>query len=407
VAAALGPVLALALSSAAMLAGCRAREDSMSGGAAPAGDPFYWDNAGGQTSPGSSGPAAPADSAGPDSGAPPAGAAPAAAAGTGLPYPPPSGAVIPEPPTLDYSVDPFRRADGLPEPPRPADAPSPDASWEVYRAHRPIVAGAGERARIPPWKEMGRRVPNAEPFGPGQEVPDGTDIEELPGKLPFAELPSDASRDERIRTRDACRRLVEQDAGNLRALWCLAKALQDLGEAEAALVAYDKLTAAAPGLPEAHLERGVLLSDMFRHDEALISLDRADALEPGWDVHLNRGIALCFGERFRLAEWDLWKAVEAEPEDGNAYWDLAWLYAQVGDAKRAVEMLRFAARDEQLFGGRFWARNVYGDLFLKPIHDDPVFVDYVGRLPPKPFRRQADNPVLDKYLMEHSRGKAR
>ena len=188
--------------------------------------------------------------------------------------------------------------------------------------------------------------------------------------------------------------MLAGDPSNLLALWHRATARALLGEGGPALDDFTRLVEAAPGFAAGWREHGILLSDLFRFDEALRSLDRAAVLEPDRDVYLNRAIALCFSRRFPEAEWDLWKAVDLDPEDGNAYWDIAWMYAQRGDAASAVEALRFAARDEELFARRFGRNEVLYDVFLAPIRESVEFQTYVARLPPRPFAPEPAARVL-------------
>ncbi len=116
---------------------------------------------------------------------------------------------------------------------------------------------------------------------------------------------------------------------------------------------------------------------------ALQAMDRAELLVGEGDhmVHLQRGIVLCFAGRFEESEWDLWKAVEASPLDGNAYWDIAWLEAQRGDGAATARAMRFAARDARLFAMRTCQEEVLCDPYLKPVYADPAFQAWVKRLP--------------------------
>ncbi len=261
-----------------------------------------------------------------------------------------------------------------------------------YLADPGVAAQPGEAPVIPPWEGMGRRL-----YTPPDTaaLPAAIDVWDLPGKVGGLVEPDERlSRAEIERVRDEALARVERDPGDLLALWHAAAARQVLGDAGGALGGYNQLIIQAPGLVPAHIQRSILLTDLFRFEEALAELDYAEALEPSWDVYLNRGIALCFAERFDEAEWDLWKAVEADPVDGNAYWDLAWVYAQRGDAEGAVEMLRWAARDRELFSRRFTRDKVRYDVFLSAVGGDQVFVRYTERLPRSPFIDEPQDAVL-------------
>ena len=263
---------------------------------------------------------------------------------------------------------------------------------DAYLADVRVAAQPGERPEIPPWEGMGRRVydpPDA------ATLPVAVDVWDLPGDVAdLAEPDERMSLDELVGIRDAASAMVRQDPGNLLALWHATAAKQVLGDAVGALGGYNQLVIVAPGLAPAHVQRAILLADLFRFEEALAELDYAEALQPGWDVYLNRGIALCFAERFEESEWDLWKAVEADPEDGNAYWDLAWVYAKRGDAENTVEMLRWSARDRELFSRRFTRDKVRYDVFLSAVGGDSTFVAYTERLPVVAFVEEPDDRVL-------------
>lgn len=270
---------------------------------------------------------------------------------------------------------------------------------EQFLADPAVAAQPDDVAPIPPWSGMGRRVPFGLPEG--EELPPRIDTWDLPGKV--GDLPEPDERlgdDELLRVATAADALVHEDPKNLLALWHAATARSLLGQQQEALRRLTSLVVTAPGLAAAHLERGILLSDMFRFDDALAEFDVAALLEPGWDVYLNRGIALCFAERFAESEWDLWRAVEANPRDGNAYWDLAWVYAQVGDGAKAVEMLRYAARDPELFGRRLSRDKVRYDVFLSAVGDDPAFLAYTQRLPSVPFDPEPANRTLRSSAQE-------
>jgi tetratricopeptide (TPR) repeat protein len=280
------------------------------------------------------------------------------------------------------------------EPSGPAPEPEPEArrSLDEYLDDVRVAAADDEVATIPPWEGMGRRERTAPQAG---ELPATLDIWDLAGEV--GDLPEP---DERM-GEDALRRVLSRadelsaaDPANLLALWHATAARQLLGDAEAALQGYNRLVIAAPGLVEAHVQRGILLGDLFRFEASLDQLDYAERFEPSWDIFLNRGIVLCFAKRFDESEWDLWKAVEADRRDGNAYWDLAWVYAQRGQAEPTVQMLRFAARDRELFSRRFTRDKVRYDVFLSAVGHDPLFVAYTELLPPTPFVDEPDDSIL-------------
>ncbi len=270
---------------------------------------------------------------------------------------------------------------------------------EQFLADPKVAAQPADVAPIPPWEGMGRRA--ALQLAEGEEVPPRIDTWDLPGDVGDLPEPDERLSDEELlRIAHAADSLVAKDPKNLLALWHAATARSLLGQQKEALRRLTSLVVTAPGLAEAHLERGILLSDMFRFDDALAEFDVAGLLEPSWDVYVNRGIALCFAKRFAESEWDLWKAVEANPRDGNAFWYLAWVFAQVGDGAKAVEMLRFAARDPELFGRRLSRDKVRYDVFLSAVGTDPTFAAYTQLLPSVPFDPEPANRTLRSSAQE-------
>ena len=65
------------------------------------------------------------------------------------------------------------------------------------------------------------------------------------------------------------------------------------GDVQAAVDLYTRILAQVPDYAEGHNNRGVLLQQLRRYDEALASYDRAIALKPGYaHAHFNRGTLL-------------------------------------------------------------------------------------------------------------------
>ncbi len=184
-----------------------------------------------------------------------------------------------------------------------------------------------------------------------------------------------------------CREEVAHHPGDLELRFLLASLIEnvavDHGEVELdeSLRHLDEIVGRVPGFEPAWRMRAVHLFCLDRSDEGMASIDKALAIRSTWEGHLERGIALCYQGRFDEAEWDLWRTVELAPRDGNAYYDLAWIYAQQGDAEKTVEMLRFTSRDATLFCERMSTLDLFLDRSFGSVRMDPVYIRYALRLP--------------------------
>ena len=97
-----------------------------------------------------------------------------------------------------------------------------------------------------------------------------------------------------------------------------------LGHQAEALVSYDRAVALEPGHADAHRNRGNVLGDLRRFTEAVASYDRAIALRPDdAQAHNNRGGALRDLNRFAeaLASYD--RAIALRPDDADAHYNRA------------------------------------------------------------------------------------
>lgn len=262
-----------------------------------------------------------------------------------------------------------------------------------YTSDRRVAAQPAEVA-TPPADRMRRRIPDSSPFdGPPPAL---VSTSSLPGGGPLVERAEAAVNEGDFdRGVELIKEAMDQDPDDLQALFVLAWAQGDQGLAAASLLSWQRLLDAQPGLAEGWLGVGTLLVDMGRADDAIGPLDRALALDPSWEVWLERGIALCRAGRFDEAEWDLWRAAQLGPADPNAWYDLAWVYAQRNDAAAAVEALRFAARDPGLFAVRHCREVLAGEPVFQPLVGDRVYEAYLDRLPHRCIAQERRNVLVD------------
>ncbi len=107
---------------------------------------------------------------------------------------------------------------------------------------------------------------------------------------------------------------------NPEANYNLGVVLQQLGRLDEALVSYDRAVALKPDFAEAYCNRGNVLKDLKRLDEALASYDRAVALKPDFaKAYCNRGIVLRDLKRLDEALVSHDRAVALKPDFAKAY----------------------------------------------------------------------------------------
>ena len=301
------------------------------------------------------------------------------------------------------------RFSAMQEPQAPVDPKKLAAEVKRYLSNPKVAAQKGDMPRRPPWEKMGRRKAISAPFGgkPPRHIPVEVWLEndDQMSELwrTFEDDSGDPVGDEDFReVVKAARARTDADPSDTRAWFLLAMGLKELQQEKTSLEILQAVTIKVPGLWKAHLELGILLSDMKRFDEGLEALDRAAALDASYEVYLNRGIALCFALRFDESEWDLWKAVESAPYDGNAYYDIAWIHAQRKEPALTVEMLRYASRDPALFQKRISRETLVGDTFFRPVKEDPVYQAYLARIPRHDLRVERNWPTLSRFAKRRS-----
>jgi tetratricopeptide (TPR) repeat protein len=92
------------------------------------------------------------------------------------------------------------------------------------------------------------------------------------------------------------------------------------GRSEEALHSYVALTALHPDSAELHFEHGNCLIALARHEEAVLQLERAEALAPDWlEVKLALAELAWKLERWPLAEGALQRAVDLVQDDPRVY----------------------------------------------------------------------------------------
>jgi tetratricopeptide (TPR) repeat protein len=132
-----------------------------------------------------------------------------------------------------------------------------------------------------------------------------------------------------------------QPAADPLALFQQAVALQQRGDLEGAVTAYQAFLANHPQNVEARSNLGVVLARLGRYEGAIEAYRTALAVAPANDaVRLNLGIALYKAARFMEAASDLAKVVASQPGNLQARFLQADCHLRMGEPGRVIELLQ-------------------------------------------------------------------
>ena len=115
--------------------------------------------------------------------------------------------------------------------------------------------------------------------------------------------------------------------------------LQQMKRFDEALTSYDRAIALKPGYANAHFNRGTVLKKLLRRDEALGNYNQALALNPRHvEAHNNRGVVLQEMKRYdeALASYDA--AIALQPGHAEAHNNRGLVLASKGDMAGAEKM---------------------------------------------------------------------
>lgn len=100
--------------------------------------------------------------------------------------------------------------------------------------------------------------------------------------------------------------------------------LKELGRHEEALIAFDIAIELLPAYAEAYCNKGNVLQELYRYEDALNWYDKAIALQPSYaEAYSNKGNALGLLHRHKEAMQCYDKATAINPEYVDAYWHKA------------------------------------------------------------------------------------
>jgi len=135
----------------------------------------------------------------------------------------------------------------------------------------------------------------------------------------------------------------------------LAAQEQSLGHFQAAADIYDLILARVPDSAEIHNNRGAVLQQLNRHEEALASYARAVKLKPGYaNAHYNQGTVLKRMHRYTEALASFDKALALNPRHAEACNNCGLIFTALGNMPNAEKMFLKACA-------------------LKPDFPDPLF----------------------------------
>jgi tetratricopeptide (TPR) repeat protein len=121
--------------------------------------------------------------------------------------------------------------------------------------------------------------------------------------------------------------------------------LQQMKRYDEALASYDRAIALKPGYANAHFNRGTVLKKMLRREEALASYEQAIALQPDHaEAHNNRGVLLQELKRYdeALASYD--RVIALNPNHVEANNNRGVVLASKGNMAEAEKMFLKASR---------------------------------------------------------------
>lgn len=152
---------------------------------------------------------------------------------------------------------------------------------------------------------------------------------------------------------------ISENRDVIRSLFNRAQAFIMLGQYEFALADIDRIIA-TEGLAagsDVLLVQGIVLSNLNRLPEALVSFDQAEQQQPSALIYSNRAIVRQQSGDYQAALTDLTKAIELSPTPIN-YLNLANLYIQTGEFETAVESMNQLLTQNDAFFPAYLARGI-------------------------------------------------
>ncbi len=152
------------------------------------------------------------------------------------------------------------------------------------------------------------------------------------------------------------------------------KVLIDMGRLDEAIADFDRAVAMNPFFHKAYYNRGFVFDKMGRFDEAIADFDKAIASNPSFrEAYYNRGLTYNKTGLFGKAIESFTKSLEIDPNDVDAYVSRGISYALVGRNDRAFEDFDKAVRLDQNHGPAYFSR---GKLSLNQGNRELAMLDF-------------------------------
>jgi lipoprotein NlpI len=124
-----------------------------------------------------------------------------------------------------------------------------------------------------------------------------------------------------------------------------------------------------PDLADAYNFLGIYYTQEGEFDSAYEAFDGVLELSPNYDyAFLNRGIALYYGERYKLAVEDMKAFYDRDPSDG---YRVLWLYLMTAAVDKNAALVDLALQRQQL-NNQAWS-SVLVDFYLGKVNQEQVF----------------------------------
>ena len=278
-----------------------------------------------------------------------------------------------------------------------------DANGDIVKVYQGTVAAARiaeDARRIPQTKTA--RLAMALPFGgAGETYEFGRNSLSL-GSAFFA-------REYFEQAETAFRQALRDDPSSAEALYGLGSVYLKQGKTDAARESFEravKLTAAYPDtLPNAWNNLGLLATREGQMDTAAGYFQEALRVSPGYWIALeNLGNVYRSQKRWDEARTLLEQACAARPQDPEANYNLAMVFAQTGDNVTADEYLRRALQLRPVYPE---ALNNLGILYLRTQRRDEAVAKFEECIRVAPDFEQAYLNLARVYSLEGATAKAR
>ncbi|MFQ6069552.1 MAG: tetratricopeptide repeat protein [Candidatus Aminicenantales bacterium] len=198
----------------------------------------------------------------------------------------------------------------------------------------------------------------------------------------------------------ALEQVLEQDPSNYYALLTRAKIFQRTGKLKEAEILYRRLLKQKAKSVEVHLNLAILLENKGDREGALaeyielLRMEKNPPLERRYFYHFRIGVLHERLKNFDKAEDYLRKAVEIDPESGEALNYLGYMLVERGNKlKEAINFIKRALAVEPDNGayldslgwayykiGNFKGAEIYLRQAIQKLKDDPVINDHLGDL---------------------------